>query len=176
MWYTAGSYERSVAFARADSTKCSPREAGLAMQGDRQLFDRAPGARTPLYLSDFMTGMLAALAQRGVTVLLNRSDRLDYAFEQLFEEIERQADASNLDLRFFIQTHPQYGDSDDVQQELTAAAGRDLISLDNPEYQVVRFKIRPKDAATYLRDLPGSPELYDSLAGRFLELYGTTTT
>jgi hypothetical protein len=144
------------------------------VQGDRQLFDGVAGGRTPLYLSDFMTGILAALAERGVTVLLNRSNRLDATFEQLFREVEQQASNFDLDLRFFIQTHPQYGDSEDVQQELTSAARRDLISLDNPEFQVVRFKIKARDANAFLRDLPGSPELYERLAGRFLELYGET--
>jgi hypothetical protein len=134
--------------------------------------DNCHGPSVPLYLSDVMTGLVAALSLKGIRVLPKKDHLLDKAFERLYTDIEEESASNNLDVRFLIQTNPQHGDSEDVQEELHAAAKRDLISLDNPEYQMVRFKVNPAEAPGYLRNLPGSPQMYERLAARFLEYCG----
>jgi hypothetical protein len=123
----------------------------------------------PLYLSDVMDGVVAALVLRGIKVLPNRDNKLDLAFEKLFADIEEESKSNSLDVRFVIQTDPHHGDSEDVQEELVAASKRNLISLDNPEFQVVRFKVTPEKAPGYLNALPGNPGMYNRLAERLLE-------
>ena len=64
--------------------------------------------------------------------------------------------------------HPIHQDSTQVQQALYEAAQRDLISLDNPEFQKVRLKIAPGEAQQYLDGLPGEPAMYRRLAERLM--------
>jgi hypothetical protein len=47
----------------------------------------------------------------------------------------------------------------------------DLISLDNPEYQDIRFKIGPQDADCYFNMLPVRREIFQQLADVFLDDY-----
>lgn len=124
-----------------------------------------------LYLSDFMTGLLAGLALKGMQTLSLRENRFDRAVEQLVRELDREAASFNLRVRFRIQTDRSHGDSSALQQALYEAARRDLISLDNPEFQDLRLKISPAEAPEYLASLPGSVQLYDRLAQRLLDYY-----
>jgi hypothetical protein len=58
-----------------------------------------------------------------------------------------------------------------VQRALYEAAQRDLISLDNPEFQDIRLKIAPNQARSYFEGLPGSPEMYAALSSKLLQYY-----
>src|SRR6185436_11858358 len=126
---------------------------------------------TPLYLSDLVTGLFAALALREVPVLSLRDTRLDRAFAKLIDDINEQAKKLGLTVRFRLRTHPVHGDSPQVQHALWEAAQRDLVSLDNPEYQDVRVKITKTEAPSYLRQLPGSPQMYETLADKLMGYY-----
>jgi hypothetical protein len=128
-------------------------------------------ATRALYMPDFMTGMLAALAVKSVPVLSLRSNRLDQAFARLNEDIKREALASGLDPKFRILLHPVHQDSSQLQQAIYEAAQRDLVSLDNPEFQRVRLKISPDEALAYFAGLPGPKEMYFRLAERLLAYY-----
>jgi len=125
----------------------------------------------PLYLADFITGVFAALAMKGVSSLSLRGNRLDLAFERLSEEIKTEAARENLEPRFRLRVHPIHHDSSALQQALYEAAQRDLVSLDNPEFQRIRFKFSSREAPAYLEELPGSPQMYQILAGLLLRYY-----
>ncbi len=124
-----------------------------------------------LYVSDFITGLLAALTLEEVSVLSLRKHRLDIAIEKLNDDLEKEATLENLKIRFHIQTHPIHRDSSIIQEALYEAAQRDLVSLDNPEFQDVRLKISIEEAPLYLNSVLGSPEMYKRLAKRFIQYY-----
>lgn len=132
--------------------------------------------RTPLYLSDFMTGLLAALAQKHIQSLSLRKTHLDRAFAETFRDLEEEAKKSDLLVRFRIRTHPLHHDSPAILQALYDAAKRDLISLDNPEFQDVRLKIAANEASAYFRSLPGDEAMYVRLAEAFLRHYRELST
>ena len=125
----------------------------------------------PLYLPDFITGMIAALAMHRVPSLSLRGNKLDLAFERLSDEVAREAEKEHLDVRFRIKVHTIHRDSTQLQQALYEAAQRDLISLDNPEFQRIRLKLSSEDAAAYFIGLPGSPEMYRRLANQLVRYY-----
>lgn len=127
--------------------------------------------RKNLYLSDVLTGILAALALKRVTTLSRRRNQLDRAFERLFKDVLTEAQAASLNVRFRIMTHPVHGDSPDLRQALYEAAQRDLLSFDNPEFQDIRLKISAQDATEYFTTLPGPVEMYRKLAGLLLDYY-----
>lgn len=124
-----------------------------------------------LTADDFFTGFLAALARRGHPTLSLRKDRFDKAVAHAFDHLLSNASKNNLNLRFRIRLHPYHQDSQTLRDAITSAVQRDLISLDNPEYQDLRLKIAPDDADFYLKDLPGGEDLYLSLVDRFLDHY-----
>ena len=125
----------------------------------------------PLYMPEFMTGILAALAMKRVSALSLRQSRLDQAFARLNEEMIRDAGEYGIDVRFRIRVHPVHQDSTVLHQALYEAAQRDLISLDNPEFQRIRLKIDSADAPGYLEGLPGTSGMYSQLADRLLQYY-----
>jgi hypothetical protein len=122
-------------------------------------------------MPDFMTGILAALAVNSVPILSLRRSRLDQAFARLNQDIKAAAEEAGLDLKFRIRLHPIHQDSTLIQQALYEAAQRDLVSLDNPEFQKVRLKISQDEAQTYLTGLPGSRAMYLQLADRLMCYY-----
>ena len=127
--------------------------------------------KQPLYLADLITGVMAALAKTGVVRLSARNNRIDRAFARLYGDLTEYADREKLSPRFRISLHPIHGVSEDVQQEIAAAAKRDLISLQNPEYTEIHIKISTEEAGLFLKHLPGSPTFYERLADLFLKLY-----
>jgi|SRR5579872_2413220 len=128
-------------------------------------------AAKPLYLPDFMTGILAALAIKKIPALSLRGNRLDQAFARLHKDIIQIAKETNLEVKFRIRLHPIHQDSTQLQQALYEAAQRDLVSLDNPEFQKIRLKITASEAPAYLKGLPGSQEMYEQLANRLIDYY-----
>ncbi len=127
--------------------------------------------RSTIHLSDVLTGVFAALVEQGVTKLSVRGNLLDAAFVALSAEVEREAEAAGLEVRYLLDAHPMHGDSLQLQDELHEAAKRDLISLDNPEFQDIRIKLSTGDSPFFLRRLPGSPDMYRRLAGSLLSHY-----
>lgn len=125
----------------------------------------------PLYLSDFMTGLIAALAMKEIQSLSLRKTHLDRAFELTYQDLQDEAKKRDLKLRFRIRTHPLHRDSQVVLQALYDAAKRDLVSLDNPEFQDVRLKISPEVAPAYFVSIPGDEGMYLRLADSFLHHY-----
>jgi hypothetical protein len=126
---------------------------------------------TRMTADDFFTGLLAALAYKGRKVISIRGDRFDAILADVFNDLKEHAPEHDLDLRFRIKPHFIHGDSVTVRDAIAAATLADLISLDNPEYQDVRFKIGRDDAEFFLNTLPAGKQLYLDLADRFLERY-----
>ena len=126
---------------------------------------------TPLYISDFITGVLAALALKNLAPVSLRGNRLDQAFGRLYEDLKREANEEGFSLRFRIVPHQLHGNSETLHQALYDAAKRDLISLDNPEFQDLRLKIQPDEAMYYFNTITGKPEMYKKLADMFLKHY-----
>lgn len=135
------------------------------------MISSAPGS-SGMTLDDFMTGLIAGLAKRGIRVVSIRGNHFDAAVENVFLCLNTQfARDYNIPLRFWIARNRIYGDSPDIREGIAKAVQRDLVSLDNPEYQDMRLKIGADDADLYLETLPGDSSLYEKLAEVFLEFY-----
>lgn len=124
-----------------------------------------------LYLSDLVTGLIAALALRDVHALSIRHNVFDHALARVVAELDRDASKLGVTLKFRVRPHEVHGDSTAVQRALYEAAQRDLISLDNPEFQDIRLKITPNEARSYFDGLPGTQAMYEDLGGKLLKYY-----
>jgi hypothetical protein len=117
---------------------------------------------------DLVTGIIAVLAERGYTTISMRTVQLDTAMQKAFERLQAEAPGLHLDLRFRV-NRGLHGDAPEIRSAIGRAAQRDLVSLDNPEYQDIRFTGHAR--RTKLDDLPGGAELYRVLANVFVENY-----
>ena len=125
-----------------------------------------------LYLSDLITGLIAGLALNKITALSIRNNQFDQALARLVDEdLKREAGERGFVLKFRVRPHEIHGDSTAVQRALYEAAQRDLISLDNPEFQDIRLKIAPNQARAYFEGLPGSADMYEQLSTKLLKYY-----
>ena len=124
-----------------------------------------------LTADDFFTGLFSALAEKKESVFSLRGQRFDKAVEQTFSALVARAPSLSLDLRFRIRLHPIHGDSSTIRDAISRAAQRDIVGLDNPEFQDVRLKVTGKDAPLLLASLPAGPALYAELADRFMRYY-----
>lgn len=122
-------------------------------------------------VDDFTTGLIAALAETGVSVVNIRGRVFYEAVVTAFNEFKGLAAAAHVEPRFALRVNRVYGDSPAVRDALTRAVQRDLISLDNPEYVDMRLKLSRADAEPYLSRLPGTPDLYRASAAKFLASY-----
>lgn len=126
---------------------------------------------TKITADDFFTGLLASLAQGPTHVWSLRGVRFDAAVASAFDAFSEMAPLSNLDVMFRIRTHKMHGDSVVVRDSLYSAAQRDLVSLDNPEYQTLRLKIGRFDGSQLLEQIPGGTHLFSRVADAFREAY-----
>lgn len=127
--------------------------------------------KSDLTLDDFMTGLIAGLAELDIEVVSIRGNSFYRAVIEAFNAFEARAVEAQVRPRFWLTLNRVYGDSPDVRDALTRAVQRDLVSLDNPEYQDMRLKINASEAELYLDDLPGSPDLYVDAARAFRSTY-----
>jgi hypothetical protein len=125
-----------------------------------------------LYLSDLLTGLIAGLALNKITALSIRNNQFDQALARLVDEdLKQEAERRGFVVKFRVRPHQIHGDSTAVQRALYEAAQRDLISLDNPEFQDIRLKIAPSEAPSYFNGLPGDPGMYAALSSKLLKYY-----
>lgn len=120
---------------------------------------------------DFFTGLFAALALRGTSTVSLRGDRFDRAVEHVFDTFRDRATHLGFNIRFRIRTDRFHNDSAVVRDSITAAAQRDLISLDNPEFQDIRLKISTNEANAILESVPGGETIFAPLAEQFMKEY-----
>lgn len=131
----------------------------------------APTESHDVTVDDFITGLIAGFAARDVSSVSIRSPEFYRAVRTAFEQLEAAAEREGLDVRFLVALDPVYEDSPVVRDAISGAVQRDLVSLDNPEYQDMRLKIRREEAPLFLERLPGTAELYCTLADRFIDEY-----
>ena len=124
-----------------------------------------------LSADDFFSGLFAALAIKGWNRISIRDEQFDRALDSVFRMLTKLSKAQNLDLRFRIRLHPLHGDSSTVRDAISHAAQRDLISLDNPEFQDIRLKLGKTDAKSVLQGVPGKSQLFFKLAEEFTRHY-----
>lgn len=132
---------------------------------------QAPTSTIRITLNDFMTGFLAALAARHVSVVSIRDIEFYAAVVHTFNELERLAGQRGLRLKFWLTQDTTHGDAPEVREGITKAVQRDLVSLDNPTYTQMRLKITESDAQRYLSRVPGDAEMYLRLADVFMHAY-----
>ena len=124
--------------------------------------------------TDMVNGLIRALADRGYSSFLVRTDRIDAAFDAAFRRAREVAPQYDLDVRFRV-ARDDFGESEVLRTALNAAAQRDVVSFDNPEYQDMRIDRAKVTATIRLERLPGGASLYEQLAESFLEAYEQQT-
>lgn len=124
-----------------------------------------------LTADDFLTGVFSALSLKEWRTISLKQDRFDNALAHVFETLKAVASERGVELRFRIKLHRIHGDSQTIRDAITSAVQRDLISLDNPEFQNVRLKIVKNEAEDYLDSVPGGQELFMQLADEFVSQY-----
>jgi len=124
-----------------------------------------------LTADDFFIGLFAALASTGLNYISIRDERFDKSMAEVFNKLEKIAPEKGLDIRFRVRLHAFHNDSIATRNAIYSAAQNGLISLDNPEYQDIRFRIRPGQADEILETIPGGKELFAKLAEEFLRQY-----
>ena len=120
---------------------------------------------------DFFTGLFGSLAQRGAKAWSLRGIRFDAAVALAFDKLVELAPLNHLDVAFRIRPHSLHGDSAVVRDSLYSAAQRDIVSLDNPEYQTVRLKIGSIEGRRLLEQVPGGAYLFNKVAVAFNQAY-----
>ena|SRR5690348_10250472 len=126
---------------------------------------------TRLSFDNFFIGLLAGLVYRGRRAVSIRGDEFDRTLARVVDDFVGRH-GEEVDLRFRLHPHYVHGYSTTVRDAIAAATQADLISLDNPEYQDMRFKIDRSDAEEILDDLPLGRSAYLELADSFLRVYG----
>jgi enamine deaminase RidA (YjgF/YER057c/UK114 family) len=138
-----------------------------------QLLEQAPGAQTApkVSLDDFLTGFIAGLAKSDVEVVMLQGRRFHAAVRSAFEALLQSASAAGTGVNFTVQLNAFHGDSPDINQAITRAVQRNIISLDNPYFVNMRLRIPAERAEAFLENLPGKPSMYVAAADRFLDEY-----
>jgi hypothetical protein len=131
---------------------------------------RGAGMAERLTFDNFFTGLLAALVYRGRRAVSIRGDRFDRTIADVATSF-RNRHGNEVDLRFRVRPHYVHGYSSTVRDAIASATQADLISLDNPEYQDMRFKINHSEAESILDSMPGGREAFLELADEFLREY-----
>lgn len=124
---------------------------------------------------DFMSGLLAAFTERRLRAVSIRGDEFYQAMVDSFEKLDAMSTDLGLDVRFYVALDPLYGDSPIIREAISTAVQKNLISLDNPEYQDMRIKLSAEEATTILDRLPGGGDLYRKLADAFLANYSAVS-
>ena len=127
--------------------------------------------RNMVTADDFFTGFFAALAARGWRTVARRGQLFDQALAEAFADMSRAAAERDIDLGFRIRLNPIHGDSVAVRDGIANAVRRDLVSLDNPVYQMIRLKMSRDEGNRLLSDLRGGEEFYRQLVDKFLDHY-----
>jgi hypothetical protein len=125
---------------------------------------------TRVSADDFFAGLFAGIAYRGRKRISIRGDRFDHIVASVVDRL-REEHGDDVDLRFRVRPHYIHGDSTTARDAIAAATQADLISLDNPEYQDIRFKIGPRAADDILSDMPLDKSIFLEVADNFLTAY-----
>jgi hypothetical protein len=117
-----------------------------------------------------MTGLFAAIAKRGVTSISIRSDLIDESVKASYDRLLERAPELGLNIRFAVRQNSS-GESSTVHEAIASAGLRNIISIDNPEFQHIRLQPTKLEQIINLDELPGGASLYYDLAEAFLSHY-----
>jgi hypothetical protein len=124
-----------------------------------------------LTVGQFFSGLFAALAEQGRHQVYRSGAEFDRALSAAFQKFTPKAAQANVKPAFLIVLHRLYGDSEVIEQGLSAALLRDLISRYNPSFEKFQLNLNPIQAREILEDLPGGPDVYRHLADDFFAEY-----
>jgi len=122
-------------------------------------------------VDDFLTGLFAALSSTGWIGLSIRDESFDKGLVPAFDKLVQLAPDKKLNINFRIRLSRFHGDSITVRDAIYSAAQRGLISLDNPEYQYIRFLFGHEQAEDILQGIPGGKALFQDIAKEFINSY-----
>lgn len=121
-----------------------------------------------LHLSDLVTGIVAALALKGLAALPPRFDRA--LAQVLLNDLPHEAKLRGLTPRFRVVPHPIHGDSRVVQTAVCDAIQRGLLS------RSLYLRITKQEALSYFKGLPGDVSMYEALGAKILTTATTLGT
>lgn len=120
---------------------------------------------------DFVTGILAALAIQGRTVLDGVDRNFDESMAEAYRTLVADTSLDDLDIDFQISPDPIHGDSSVIQEALTVAVQGRVVARVNPTFRKIRIVLRNDRAKRLLDRLPGGESLYGRLADEFWARY-----
>jgi len=127
-------------------------------------------------VADFFTGFFSALALS--TDHQKRTfecgEHFNEALHAAYEKFSEAAENAGLRLNFLIHLDPLHGDSRVIEEGIGGAIRRDLISLDNPNFEKVRLTIPIEEARENIESVLGGAELYQNLVAEFLKHFDST--
>ena len=127
---------------------------------------------TTITASDFVEGVLAVAASRGVRRYSMASTAIDLAMSSAYRDlVGGLAEKYGVRPRFRIRTHPIHQSSPVVRAAVDDAIAEHLMARRNPSFRTVQtdlFVEGDDSLAEFLGRLPGDPEMYEQLAERFI--------
>ncbi len=128
---------------------------------------------TTLTADGFFDGLISALTVLGYTKISIRNTQFDKAIEKVFKDLkESQKDTV---FRFRIRSHPVHGDSKTLRTMISHAAQRGTVSLDNPEFLDIRFKLNRDNATSHMESLPLPATVFKNAAKDLVQNYDLVT-
>ncbi len=122
-------------------------------------------------LDEFLTGLFAALVERGVTSVSVRGESFYRAVEAAYQRLEDDQADYNVDPRFVILIDPIYTDCPTVREAIGSLMVRNVAWISGLVYDDLHLRIRYDEAQALLNYLPGGDSLYSELADTFLQSY-----
>lgn len=124
-------------------------------------------------IADFFTGFFSALRLRfeRENPTFECGEHFNESLQAAFEKFVDTAAQNDLQPNFLIYLDPLHGDSSVIEEGLVGGIRRDLVSLDNPNFEKVRLVVTPAEAQENLESAPGGPPLYQKLVEDFLHQF-----
>lgn len=134
-------------------------EAGMHRITRKQAAERkAAGGRGDLakiLTSDqFVAGIIATLALKGLKNFVLTETELDKKFEAAFDDLTRQEERLGVRTNFTFYVDPFHGDSVSLRETLLAAKEKELIALNNPTFRTFDVILTDERAKNYLSSVP----------------------
>lgn len=127
---------------------------------------------TRLTAADFIEGILAVAASRGLRRYSMATNDLDHALGEAYRSLkDGLAERYAIDPRFRVTPHPVHGSSPVVRSVIEEAVSEHLLARRNPTFRFLEATLvvdAGESLAEFLDRLPGDPGLYEDLADTFV--------
>jgi len=120
--------------------------------------------RTRIGVLDFGTGIIAGLAYQGCTSIPLAG--LEKRVASAYPQFKQLAETLELKLDFHVSLHKVYGDSPTVRQAIAHPTSCGFAVFNDDR---LYLNIRKADTETIFGSLPGTPELWITLAQNILD-------